>query len=328
MRVGIIGLGAIAPLHIDALLINGEDIVALCDVNTEKCEKAIQEYGLNVTIYSDYKKMLDEANLDAVHICTPHYLHAEMICEGLRRGINVLSEKPLAINEEQLAQIEKAVNESSAQLGVCFQNRYNAATLYIKELTEGEEFLSGSVSLIWERNAAYYAQDKWRGTWDMEGGGVMINQAIHSLDLAQWFCGMPKSVTAHVDNVSLKGKIEVEDTAFAKFNLENGGAFIVNATNASYGSYSPCLMFQTNKKMILMCGNHVIVNGEYVEKKDVLAKTGKVEWGVGHIKLIKDYYDCIATGRKFPIGFNEAKNTIYLIRAMYTSNGKELMIKE
>ncbi len=324
MRVGIIGLGAIAPLHIDALLINGEDIVALCDVKTEKCEKAMQEYGLNVTIYSDYKKMLDEAKLDAVHICTPHYLHAEMICEGLRRGINVLSEKPLAINEEQLAQIEKAVNESSAQLGVCFQNRYNASTLYVKEVTEGEEFLSGSVSLIWERNADYYAQDKWRGTWDMEGGGVMINQAIHSLDLAQWFCGMPKSVTAHVDNVSLKGKIEVEDTAFAKFNLANGGAFIVNATNASYGSYSPCLMFQTNKKMIMMTGNHVIINGEYVEKKDVLAKTGKVEWGVGHIKLIRDYYDCIATGRKFPIGFYEAQNTIRLIRAMYKSNGNEI----
>ncbi len=324
MKVGIIGIGAIAPLHIDALQINGEEIVALCDIHTEKCEKAIKDFGLKATVYSDYKQMLDEAGLDAVHICTPHYLHAEMICEGLRRGINVLTEKPLAINEEQLDQIEKAVNASSAQLGVCFQNRYNLATQYVKELTEGEEFVSASVSLVWQRDASYYAQDKWRGTWDMEGGGVMINQAIHSLDLAQWFCGMPKSVVAHVTNVALKNEIEVEDTAFARFSLKNGGAIIVNATNASYGSYSPCLMFQTNKKIIQMIGDHVIVNGEYAYKKDPLASAGKVEWGVGHIKLIRDYYDCLATGRKFPIGFYEAQNTIRLIRAMYKSNGNEI----
>ena len=111
-------------------------------------------------------------------------------------------------------------------------------------------------------------------------------------------------------------------------NIRLAAKLIDGITLQAYGEFSFNATVGKRTQEAGYKESKIIVNGEYVEKKDVLAKTGKVEWGVGHIKLIKDYYDCLATGRKFPIGFNEAKNTIYLIRAMYASNGKELIIKE
>ena len=243
MRVGIIGLGSIAPMHVNALLDCGQEIVAVCDVEIEKCRKIKEQFKdawsqeCCVAEYTDYKKMLREAQLDSVHICTPHYLHAEMICEALSLNINVLCEKPLAITFEQFDAIEQAVKSSSAQLGVSFQNRYNPTVLKMKEFLRGKTISSGTASLVWQRDAAYYASGAWRGKMATEGGGVMINQAIHSLDMLQHICGMPKTMIATVANHSLQGIIDVEDTAFGIFKMENGSNFTISATNASTHSY-------------------------------------------------------------------------------------------
>ncbi len=326
MRVGIIGIGEIGPIHINALKLHKQEIVALCDVEEKRCEQATERFALNTKVYVDYKKMLDECKLDVVHICTPHYLHAEMICEGLKRNVHVLCEKPLAINEEQLDQIEKAVKDSKAQLGVCFQTHFNASIKYIKEFLQDKEVKSAAFNMVWKRDAAYYAKDVWRGTWAQEGGGVMINQAIHSLDLMQWICGMPESVIAYTSNIALKNKIEVEDTAFGLFRLKNGGTLVVNATNAAAKSLPSYYIFKTDNDTIQLSGDNIIHNGEFINKSDGLPLFGKVEWGVGHVKLIRDFYNCLETGKKFSIGFDEAKNVIKLILAMYRSNGQEVKI--
>ena len=151
MRVGIIGIGAISTVHINALKSCGEDIVALCDIQTEKCVQANEKYELTANVYADYKEMLDKENLDAIHVCTPHYLHAEMICEGLKRNVNVLSEKPVAISEAQLDAIEEAVKNSSAQLGVCFQTRFNASVLYVKDYLKDKQIDCANSNLVWLR---------------------------------------------------------------------------------------------------------------------------------------------------------------------------------
>ena len=326
MKVGIIGMGAIGPIHINALKARGQEIVALCDVETTKCEKANEKFGLTAKIYANYKEMLDGEQLDVIHICTPHYLHAEMICEGLKRNIHVLCEKPLAINEEQLEKIEKAVGTSTAQLGVCFQNHFNAAVLYVKDFLKGKEITSASANLIWERNAAYYAQAAWRGTWAQEGGGVMINQAIHGLDLLQWICGMPESVIAYTENFALKNEIEVEDTAFGLFRLKNGGNFVVNATNAAGFCFPIYYMFRAGMDTIELSADNIIINGQFITKSDGLPIFGKEVWGVGHIHLIKNWYDCLESGEKFSIDFYEARKVIKLVLAMYRSSGKEIKI--
>lgn len=326
MRVGIVGLGAISPLHIRAILKNGQKITAICDVDPEKRQKVNAEFGLNAEEYSDYNALLASGKVDVVHVCTPHYLHAEIICMALGANIHVLCEKPLAINFEQLDAIEKAVKNSSATLGVCFQNRYNASVLYLKEFFKDKEIIAATANLVWHRGKDYYSSAKWRGKKQYEGGGVMINQAIHTLDLLQWFCGMPESVIAHCSNNSLKNVIDVEDTAFGCFTLKNGGNFIINATNSAASCFPIVLMFQSKTDAVELSGDNLIVNGKFVTKSDGAPIFGKEEWGVGHDKLIREFYNCLENGKKFPIDFYEASKTVKLILKMYQSNGEKVNI--
>lgn len=326
MRVGIVGLGAISPLHIRAILKYGQKITAICDVDPEKRQKVNAEFGLNAEEYSDYNALLASGKVDVVHVCTPHYLHAEIICMALGANIHVLCEKPLAINFEQLKAIEKAVNNSSATLGVCFQNRYNASVLYLKEFFKDKEIIAATANLVWQRDEKYYASGAWRGKKQYEGGGVMINQAIHTLDLLQWFCGMPESVIAHCFNNSLKNVIDVEDTAFGRFTLKNGGNFIINATNSAASCFPIVLMFQSKTDAVELSGDNLIVNGKFVTKSDGAPIFGKEEWGVGHDKLIREFYNCLENGKKFPIDFYEASKTVKLILKMYQSNGEKVNI--
>ena len=326
MKVGIVGLGAISSAHISALLASGQKIVALCDVQTEKCKRANEQYNLDAKIYGDYDQMLDSENLDAVHICTPHYLHAEMTCKALKRDINVLCEKPIAINLKQLSEVEEAVKNSSRQLGVCFQTRFNNSALYIKDYLKDKQIDCASSTLIWQRSAGYYAQSEWRGTWEQEGGGVMINQAIHGLDLLQWICGMPESVLAQVSNVSLKDQIEVEDTAFCLFKMKNGGKIVVNATNAASFSFHVHYTFRTGCTTIELSDNNISINGNLITKRGDYPVVGKEVWGTGHFDLVKNFYHCLQTGEKFSIGFEEAKKVLLMVLAVYRSNGEEVKI--
>lgn len=326
MNIGIAGLGAIAPLHIRAILDRGQKITAICDVDSEKRQKVNAEFGLNAEEYSDYNALLASGKVDVVHVCTPHYLHAEIICAALGANIHVLCEKPLAINFEQLNDIEKAVNNSSATLGVCFQNRYNASVLYLKEFFKGKEITAATANLVWQRDEKYYASGAWRGKKQYEGGGVMINQAIHSLDLLQWFCGMPETVIAHCSNNSLQGVIDVEDTAYGLFSLKNGGNFVINATNAAKNCFTIISMFHAGDDTVELSGDNLIVNGKFVTKSDGTPIFGKEEWGVGHNNLIREFYNCLEKGEKFPIDFYEGSKTVKLILKMYESNGKKINI--
>ena len=326
MRVGIIGLGAISPLHIRAILDRGQKITAICDVDSEKRQKVNAEFGLNAEEYGDYNALLASGKVDVVHVCTPHYLHAEIICAALGANVHVLCEKPLAINFEQLNDIEKAVKNSSATLGVCFQNRYNASVLYLKEFFKGKEITAATANLVWQRDEKYYASGAWRGKKQYEGGGVMINQAIHSLDLLQWFCGMPESVIAHCSNNSLQGVIDVEDTAYGLFSLKNGGNFVINATNAAKNCFTIISMFHAGDDTVELSGDNLIVNGKFVTKSDGTPIFGKEEWGVGHNNLIREFYNCLEKGEKFPIDFYEGSKTVKLILKMYESNGKKINI--
>ena len=326
MRVAVVGIGAIAPLHIRGIMGAGQEIVALCDIEKEKCVKANEEFGLYASVYSDFNEMIECETLDVVHICTPHYLHAPMTCACLDKGINVLSEKPVAINQKQLWEIELAVKNSKAQLGVCFQTRYNETTQYIKEFFKDKTITSAYANLTWCRDKDYYASGAWRGTWAQEGGGVMINQEIHSLDNLQWICGKPISVLAHVSNNSLKDTIEVEDTAFAIFGLENGGNFVPHATNASKFSFPVYLAFRSENDPVELSAENLIINGKCITKSNGQPIFGKDEWGSGHAILIKKYYNCLKNGEKFDIDFYEAKNAVELILKMYESHGNEIKV--
>ena len=127
MKVALVGLGVIGKVHLAVLKELGADIVAVCDILPERCE------GTGAAVYTDYEEMLAAEKPDAVHICTPHYLHADMVVRALELSINVLCEKPLCIKNEDIARVLEAERKSSAQLGVCLQNRYNASSVFVKD---------------------------------------------------------------------------------------------------------------------------------------------------------------------------------------------------
>ncbi len=326
MKVGIIGIGAIARIHIPALLKAGQTITALCDIKIDRSLSANRDFGLNAKAYEDYKEMLLRENLDAVHICTPHYLHAEMICFALDRNINVLCEKPVAIDFGQLSRIERSVNGSLAQLGVCQQNRYKESMLFIKDYFKDKEITAASGYLCWQRDKAYYESEDWRGKKKTEGGGVVINQALHTLDVLQWLCGMPTSVIGHTSCDTLKGVIDVEESAIGIFNLKNGGRFILNATNSATTSFPITIMLHSAKDTAVIVNDNIILNGNFLTKSDGLPLFGKEVWGAGHIVLIDKFYKALKNGEKFDIDFNEAKKVVTLLLKLYESEGKEIKI--
>lgn len=319
MKSAIIGLGVIGKVHYDVLKSQNADIVALCDID----ESVLQKYDC-VKKYTDYKTMLDCEDIDVVHICTPHYLHADMAIYALNKNVNVLCEKPLCIKIEDIDRIIDAERRSKAMLGVCLQNRYNNSSRYVKQLLDGKkvDFAFGNVS--WHRDEVYYRSGEWRGKWATEGGGVMINQAIHTLDLMQWICGMPTSVCANTYNYSLKGVIEVEDTAIAMFKGDTDFEFF--ATNTAKSDLPVEVRFISDGNIITLYPDEVLVNGEVVDIEKCIQGFGKLSYGNGHEKLIRHFYDCVSSGDKFPIDAAEGAKCLKLVLASYRSDGKEIDI--
>ena len=154
----------------------------------------------------------------------------------------------------------------------------------------------------------------------------MINQAIHGLDVLQWLCGMPESVVAYTANIALKDEIEVEDTAIGIFKMKNGGKFVVNATNAASYSFPVYYLFRASGHTIELSSDNIIIDGQFISKSDGVPLFGKEVWGVGHVNLVKNFYECLSSGEKFSIGFDEAKNAVKLVLAMYRSNGQEIKL--
>ena len=328
LRVAVVGCGEISGNHIGAILSSGAEICALCDVIPAKARGRAAEFGLTDTpIYSDYTQMLEACTPDVVHICTPHDLHAPMAIAALKRDINVLCEKPLCISMEQLAALREAERESRATLGVCHQNRFKPSMVELKKMASvGVTGAFGSV--VWKRDAAYYGSAQWRGTWTHEGGGVMINQALHTLDLLQWICGMPTHVTATVGNWTHQGVIEVEDTASARFEGENGLPINFFATTSA-GASLPISVQVTlaDKRKICAQNGFLIVNDEFhpvPASHGVLP--GKEVWGREHAALICEFYRCLQSGEQFPIDVEEGGKVVRLILSMYASNGEAIEI--
>lgn len=320
MRVAVVGLGMIGHVHVQTLYEMREDLVAVCDVVAEKLSAYPNARG-----YTDYTQMLDEVRPDVVHICTPHYLHADMIIAALERNIHVLCEKPLCIREDDIERILTAERRSAAQLAVCHQNRYNDVNVYLKKYLADREIVSAHGSVVWKRDASYYAQAAWRGTKAQEGGGVLINQALHTLDLMQWFCGMPEGVVAQTSNFSLKDCIEVEDTASMLCHGKKNFTFF--ATNAGGCDMDAQISFKLgNGDTIAAYPQTLFINGKEIVNEEIQKYIGKCCYGNGHKKLFSDFYACLSANKKFAIDGEEAAKVIKIILATYRSEGEKITI--
>lgn len=337
MRVSVVGCGGVSKSHLTALNeMESVEISSVVDIKKDRADAAAEKY--NCKAYYDFDTMLCEDKPDCVHICTPHYLHVDMSVKALTRGINVLCEKPCAITADGLSKIKLAQLMSEAQFGVCFQNRYNESVLLIKDLIEKEEYgriVSARALVHWERNEDYY-NDDWHGTLDKEGGGVVVNQAIHTHDLLRFLVGKNiKAVTAHVYNDHLKNIIEVEDTVYALFDFEDGTRAVYNATTAFSDNLPVLIDIFCERATLRIEGNnaYVIIDGDtrQLHIADNTGFVGKNYWGKGHTSLINDFYDCLLNDKKFPIDAIEGGKAVEEFLAIYKSSDtgeKVLLIKE
>ena len=319
MKTALVGLGVIGRVHFKVLTELGISVDAVCDVEEKKFEKFP-----NIPSYKDYVTMLDEVKPDVVHICTPHYLHADMIIEALSRDINVLCEKPICIKEEDILRILDAEKSSKAILGVCHQNRYNQENVFVKDYLKDKNIVGGFGNVVWNRCKDYYAQAAWRGKWNTEGGGVLINQALHTLDLMQWLIGMPKTLSATISNLTLSKYIEVEDTA--SIVCSGNSKFTFFATNGGCCDFPVGVTIKTDNETIqVLKGKVVVSNAVYDFDRDKNVY-GKCCYGTGHEGLIRDFYDCVLNNKKFDIDGLEASKVIKIILAAYKSKGQKIDI--
>ncbi len=321
MKTAIVGLGIIGSVHYEVLKDLNMDVVALCDVNEEK----LNNYS-GVQGFTDYLTMLDAVKPDVVHICTPHYLHKDMIVWALERDVNVLCEKPMCISREEIDEILEAEKRSKAKLGVCHQNRFNPENIFVKNYLKNKEIVAGQGSVVWHRDAEYYHSADWRGKRETEGGGVLINQALHTLDLMQWIYGMPSKVSAVCANLTLSEIVEVEDTAFAVFS--DGADFCFVATNGGKVDFSIEMTFKTKDgETVRITPQSVLINGSHYDFKKNSQPYAKCCYGTGHKGLISNFYDCLENGKSFEIDGKEAAKVIRLILSTYESKGENILVK-
>ena len=312
MKIAVVGCGVIGSVHIRIINDLGLRVGALCDTDKSKTDNFECEYK-----FTDFIEMLDKYNPDVVHICTPHYLHADMIIESLLRNINVLCEKPLCIKYKDIQRILEVEKKSKAQLGVCHQNRFNKENIFVKDYLKDKRVISAHGEMIWHRDRDYYDSSPWRGKRQTEGGGVLINQALHTIDLLQWFAGMPETVKSSLSNITLKGEIEVEDTA----NLIccGGANFTLFATNGSNCTFPVNITIKTENENIFISNGKVLIDDK-LTVFDNDKGYGKKCYGGGHFSLIEAFYDCISKKTKFPIDGEEASKVVKIILKAYENS--------
>lgn len=324
LKCAIVGCGSIAQVHA-AVLSQQEtaELRAFADIRPERAEALAQACGGRA--YSSLEELLQQEEIDVLHICTPHYLHTPMAKLAAEKGIHVFTEKPPVVSESQWEEFQKLGEK--VRVGICFQNRYNASVqLLHKLLASGRpgEILGARAFVTWHREAPYYTESGWRGSLETEGGGALINQSIHTMDLLGQFLGRANKVDATLANHHLKNVIEVEDTFEA--NIDFGGRPAIFFATTGHCADSPVLLE-------LVCENCTIRMEERevtVRWKDgakefhevaapVSPATGKSYWGASHRLCIGDFYHSVLSGTPFPNDIPGVTDTVELMLAAYRS---------
>lgn len=330
MKVAIIGLGDISFIHLDGILTNPQmELAAACDLK-EELKSRVPE---GTPFYTDYKQMVREVEPDIVHNCLPHYLHYPVTKELVEMGVNVFCEKPVALNVEQaleFAALEKAHPE--VKIGICLQNRMNETTEELKKIIDSGEY--GKVTGIrgfvpWYRAPEYYAVKPWRGTWKYAGGGSMINQSLHTLDLMYFLGGDVSRIHAIVGQTNDYG-IEVEGDVIARMEFAGGARGLFFATNNNWTNESVQIRVAMEKGVF-----HIEDNTLYRIKKDssreVIAKAPVLEgikfyYGASHSRMIERFRKAVETGSDDYIHVQDAVMVIRLMETIFRSAKEDKLL--
>ena len=330
LKIGIIGCGRISVMHLVSIQsLKNATLVACCDIKKERAIETAQKY--NAKAYFSYEEMLQNEELDAVHICLPHNLHSKVACYAFEKGVNVLTEKPMDVDYESAENAVKKAKEKGVLYGVILQCRYNNSARLVKKAVESGKLgkiISARSTLTWTRPDSYYQESDWKGTWEQEGGGVVIDQAIHSIDLVAWMVNSEvKSVSCSMANRG-HSIVKVEDSAEGLITFENGVRYGFYCMN-NYGCDEPIeIKLYCEKGKVTFGYDDALI--EYFDgtkeeaHQDENTKEyegGKDYWGFQHIRQIEQFYKACLGEESLEIDGAEALKTHKLIMEIYNKGG-------
>lgn len=347
VRLGIIGIGGMGSGHA-VNIVKGEvphmRLTAVADISEARLSWAKNTLPEDVKRFSDGREMIDSGECDAVLIATPHYFHPEFVIYALTHGLHAISEKPAGVYTKQVREMNEVAEKSDKVFAIMFNQRTNCVYRKLHEMIESGEL--GALKRVnwiitdWYRTQSYYDAAGWKATWDGEGGGVLLNQCPHQLDLLQWLCGLPVKVRAFCHEAKWHD-IEVEDDVTAYMEFANGATGVfVTTTGDAPGTNRLELTFEMGK---IVCENNKLIFDRLSENERTFCKTaengfaqperehievetdGKNEQ---HMGVLRAFTDRILAGGKLIAEGKEGINGLLLSNAMFLSSwlGKEVSI--
>ena len=339
IRLGIIGIGNMGSAHARSV-VGGKcpdfELVAVADQREERLQWAKEKLGEQVQTFSDYMQMLDSGLVDACIVAVPHYDHPTCAIDCMKKGIHVLVEKPAGVYTRQVMEMNaEADKHPELKFAMMFNQRTNHIYRKIHELVQsgvyGQIRRTNWIITNWYRPQAYYDSGAWRATWAGEGGGVLLNQCPHQLDLWQWICGMPAKITAHM-KFGQWHDIEVEDDVTAYVEYENGatGVFITSTGDADGTNR---FEIQMDKAKLVAEGNTLTVR-VFEQSEPEFTKTNTEPFGspkktnlefetdglnLQHVGVINAFAAAILRGEPLVAGGEEGINGLTLSNAMHLS---------
>jgi UDP-N-acetyl-2-amino-2-deoxyglucuronate dehydrogenase len=343
MKYALIGCGRIATNHVKAVVNNDLEFVAACDVVVENIQVLLAKHGLendeSIARYTDYKKMISEhPELELVAIATSSGVHAEIAKYCINHGINVIIEKPIAMNMADADEIVHLSEEKGVTVCACHQNRFNVAVQKVRAALESGRFgkLShGSIHVRWNRNKDYYDQAPWRGTW-AEDGGCLMNQCIHGIDLLRWMMGNEIDTVYGVTRQQYHHYLEAEDVGMAVITFKNGAVATVEGTTNVYPKNLEETLYLFGENGTVKIGgkstNNLDVWDFADETEEDQANKGLEEqtsnvYGNGHTSLYADVIDAIINHRKPYIDAVAGRNALEVVLAIYKSMKTGMPVK-
>ena len=355
LRTAIIGCGKVGATHALAYCkIPDSEFTAVCDVSQQNAEKFAKDY--NVPAYNDVGKMIRENGIQAVSICTPHPLHAELTVEAAEAGASVICEKPLAASLQDCDRAISACEKAGVQLGVISQRRYYWPVVrMMKAIQDGKigKPIVGTMEVMGWRSPEYYLMDSWRGKWIEEGGGVMINQTPHQFDLLQWMMGPIDELYGYWDNFN-HPSIEVEDTALAVIRFKSGALGQIFVSNSQkpglwgrvhvHGSNGASVGAQVEGGSSFVSGvtSSATVEAPYNDiwtipgeesmqpiwkQQDAQKADEHDTMNYFHQLQIADFLEAVSQNRKPAVDGHEGRKTVEIFTAIYRSQRDHKPIK-
>ena len=340
MRYALIGCGRISPNHIAAAKVNELEIVGICDIEEKMLHDKVSKFGLeDVHRYTDYCEMLQKEKPELVAIATESGKHAAIALDCIEAGCHWIIEKPIALSLANADALIKAAKEKGVKICANHQNRFNKSVQKIREALEEGRFgrmFYGTAHIRWCRDETYYAQAKWRGTWEQDGGALM-NQCIHNIDLLRWMMGDEVEEVVGMTDCLNHPYIEAEDLGIALVKFKNGTYGIIEGTTDIYPRNLEETLYLFGEKGTVKAGGQSVNKIEEWRFADGMEKPEEViaefaenppnVYGFGHTPLYADMIDAIENDREPYVNGEAGKRALELVLAIYKSAAEGKAVK-